>query len=185
MVFRCKTVLYLKTYPFLFLIFIISDLVLLLCVASYINTGMTTYRIVGVPYMEYSTVMAESVKRGPIISLRRRSQLAGTLVNIFLWITQLGFCCVYFVFMAVNVRQVSELQLVIYLVSINIWLSIWSHIRANIVNGHCKYSLSAMVTSLAKARFSYILTMWEKQNLLSTALRSFYQSQFSWFIFID
>ena len=61
--------------------------------------------------MEYATVMVEAVKRGPIISLRSFSKEAGYIINAFLWITQLGFCCVYFVFMAVNIRQVGVLLL--------------------------------------------------------------------------
>ncbi|XP_061643784.1 proton-coupled amino acid transporter 1 isoform X2 [Phyllopteryx taeniolatus] len=40
--------------------------------------------------------------------LRRHSQWGKRTVNLFLIITQLGFCCVYFVFLSDNVKQVVE-----------------------------------------------------------------------------
>ncbi|XP_028315971.1 proton-coupled amino acid transporter 1 isoform X2 [Gouania willdenowi] len=43
-----------------------------------------------------------------VTSLRRHSQWGKRTVNIFLIITQLGFCCVYFVFLSDNVKQVVE-----------------------------------------------------------------------------
>ena len=57
--------------------------------------------------MDYSTVMKNSVKHGPVKWLRKHSRIASRLVDIFLMITQLGFCCVYFVFMAENLRAVN------------------------------------------------------------------------------
>ncbi|XP_076170143.1 proton-coupled amino acid transporter 2 isoform X2 [Ptiloglossa arizonensis] len=44
---------------------------------------------------------------GPL-ALRKYSVLMRKLVNIFLCITQLGFCCVYFVFIATNMKQVLD-----------------------------------------------------------------------------
>lgn len=38
--------------------------------------------------------------------LRNWSRVMKTLVNIFLCVTQLGFCCVYFVFISSNLKQV-------------------------------------------------------------------------------
>ena len=56
--------------------------------------------------MDYSTVMKYAVRHGPFPSLYRHAGKASTVVDVFLMITQLGFCCVYFVFMAENIRQV-------------------------------------------------------------------------------
>ncbi|XP_053971891.1 proton-coupled amino acid transporter 2-like isoform X3 [Hylaeus volcanicus] len=44
---------------------------------------------------------------GPL-ALRKYSVLMRKLVNVFLCITQLGFCCVYFVFIARNMKQVLD-----------------------------------------------------------------------------
>ncbi|XP_017893262.1 proton-coupled amino acid transporter 2 isoform X1 [Ceratina calcarata] len=44
---------------------------------------------------------------GPL-SLRKYSVFMRQLVNVFLCITQLGFCCVYFVFIAKNMKQVLD-----------------------------------------------------------------------------
>ncbi|XP_029172044.1 proton-coupled amino acid transporter 1-like isoform X3 [Nylanderia fulva] len=44
---------------------------------------------------------------GPL-GLRKYSSLMRKLVNIFLCITQLGFCCVYFVFISTNMKQVLD-----------------------------------------------------------------------------
>lgn len=44
---------------------------------------------------------------GPL-GLRKYSNLMRKLVNIFLCVTQLGFCCVYFVFISTNMKQVLD-----------------------------------------------------------------------------
>ena len=57
--------------------------------------------------MDYATVAEEAFLCGPA-SLRRLAAPARKLVNTFLCITQLGFCCVYVVFVSQNVMQVSR-----------------------------------------------------------------------------
>ncbi|XP_032691428.1 proton-coupled amino acid transporter 1 isoform X2 [Odontomachus brunneus] len=46
---------------------------------------------------------------GPL-GLRRYSSLMRKLVNVFLCVTQLGFCCVYFVFISTNMKQVLDVH---------------------------------------------------------------------------
>lgn len=72
--------------------------------------------------MDYSTVMKTAVQHGPIPGIQKYANAAGTAVNVFLMITQLGFCCVYFVFMAQNIRQVIVFRFCIPYIDILFWL---------------------------------------------------------------
>lgn len=58
------------------------------------------------PFLNYG----ESVQHGMdnVLFLRRYSPWGKWIVNLFLIITQLGFCCVYFVFLSDNIKQVVE-----------------------------------------------------------------------------
>ncbi|XP_059487418.1 proton-coupled amino acid transporter-like protein CG1139 isoform X2 [Neocloeon triangulifer] len=56
---------------------------------------------------DFADTVHECFEAGPPI-IRKRAGLAKTLVNLFLCITQLGFCCVYFVFIANNMKQVMD-----------------------------------------------------------------------------
>ena len=62
---------------------------------------------VGLRAMDYAMVAEEAFLCGPA-PLRRLAAPARKLVNTFLCITQLGFCCVYVVFVSQNVKQVSR-----------------------------------------------------------------------------
>ncbi|KAM3612608.1 uncharacterized protein V6R79_011071 [Siganus canaliculatus] len=57
-----------------------------------------------------SLTYGEAVQHGMenVSWLRRHSQWGKHTVNLFLIITQLGFCCVYFVFLSDNIKQVVE-----------------------------------------------------------------------------
>ncbi|CAG04525.1 unnamed protein product, partial [Tetraodon nigroviridis] len=57
-----------------------------------------------------SLTYSEAVQYGMenVSWLRRHSYLGKQTVNLFLIITQLGFCCVYFVFLSDNIKQVVE-----------------------------------------------------------------------------
>ncbi|XP_033221689.1 proton-coupled amino acid transporter 1 isoform X2 [Belonocnema kinseyi] len=68
---------------------------------------------------------------GPI-PLRKYSVFMRKLVNVFLCVTQLGFCCVYFVFISTNMKQVLDVygwemsvQLHMAIVLVPIVLSTW------------------------------------------------------------
>ncbi|KAM6924207.1 neutral amino acid uniporter 4 [Xenentodon cancila] len=58
------------------------------------------------PSMTYGEVMQYGMEN--VSWLRRHSAWGRRTVNLFLIITQLGFCCVYFVFLSDNVKQVVE-----------------------------------------------------------------------------
>uniref|UniRef100_A0A1A8JR59 Solute carrier family 36 (Proton/amino acid symporter), member 1 n=2 Tax=Nothobranchius kuhntae TaxID=321403 RepID=A0A1A8JR59_NOTKU len=58
------------------------------------------------PSLSYGEVMQYGMEN--VSWLRRHSQWGKRMVNLFLIITQLGFCCVYFVFLSDNVKQVVE-----------------------------------------------------------------------------
>ncbi|KAG5890794.1 hypothetical protein JTB14_007188 [Gonioctena quinquepunctata] len=55
--------------------------------------------------LNFSEVVENAFKTGPEC-LQKYSSLAKLLINVFLCITQLGFCCVYFVFVAANLHDV-------------------------------------------------------------------------------
>ncbi|KAI8508538.1 hypothetical protein Bbelb_136370 [Branchiostoma belcheri] len=58
--------------------------------------------------MDYGEVAENACRVGPIMFLRRHRVAVRRVVNAFLLLTQLGFCCVYFVFMARNAEQILQ-----------------------------------------------------------------------------
>ncbi|KAL6117347.1 slc36a1 [Pungitius sinensis] len=58
------------------------------------------------PSLSYGEAMEYGMEN--VSWLRRHSQWGKHIVNLFLIITQLGFCCVYFVFLSDNIKQVVE-----------------------------------------------------------------------------
>nr|XP_014351614.1 PREDICTED: proton-coupled amino acid transporter 1 [Latimeria chalumnae] len=58
------------------------------------------------PFLDYGDAVQCGLEVGPVAWLRSHSYLGRRLVHVFLILTQLGFCCVYFVFLAVNIKQV-------------------------------------------------------------------------------
>nr|CAD7399178.1 unnamed protein product [Timema poppensis] len=57
------------------------------------------------PALDFSEVVEAAFATGPS-RLRTYSHFSKIIVNVFLCITQLGFCCVYFVFVAANLSEV-------------------------------------------------------------------------------
>ncbi|XP_023702924.2 proton-coupled amino acid transporter-like protein pathetic isoform X1 [Cryptotermes secundus] len=60
-----------------------------------------------VPALGFSEVCETAFETGPP-NLRKYSQAVRIIINVFLCITQLGFCCVYFVFVAANLEEVMK-----------------------------------------------------------------------------
>lgn len=58
--------------------------------------------------LDYAGVVEYSVRYGGVRWLQRFHRPVHHTVNVFIFITQLGFCCVYFVFMAENLVQILE-----------------------------------------------------------------------------
>lgn len=58
------------------------------------------------PSLSYGEAMQYGIEN--VSWLRRHSHWGKRVVDVFLIITQLGFCCVYFVFLSENVKQVVE-----------------------------------------------------------------------------
>ncbi|XP_066147057.1 proton-coupled amino acid transporter-like protein pathetic isoform X1 [Euwallacea fornicatus] len=57
------------------------------------------------PSLSFAEVVEMAFQTGPKF-LQNYSKLAKLVINIFLFLTQLGFCCVYFVFVAANLQEV-------------------------------------------------------------------------------
>lgn len=56
------------------------------------------------PALSFSEVVEDSFASGPVF-LRPYAKTMKNIVNVFLVITQLGFCCVYFLFVATNIQD--------------------------------------------------------------------------------
>lgn len=75
------------------------------CMHMLVKCSHELCRRMKVPSLSFSEVCYAAFETGPI-GMRKYSLLARQIINIFLCITQLGFCCVYFIFVAVNLREV-------------------------------------------------------------------------------
>ncbi|KAM9311014.1 proton-coupled amino acid transporter 1-like [Gastrophryne carolinensis] len=60
------------------------------------------------PFVDYGDAVMYGMESSPIQWLRANAVWGRRLVGFFLILTQLGFCCVYFVFLADNIKQVVE-----------------------------------------------------------------------------
>ncbi|XP_049867849.1 proton-coupled amino acid transporter-like protein pathetic isoform X1 [Pectinophora gossypiella] len=61
------------------------------------------------PALSFSEVVEDAVASGPVF-LRPYAKKMKNVVNVFLVITQLGFCCVYFLFVATNLQDTIPLS---------------------------------------------------------------------------
>ncbi|KAL7740925.1 hypothetical protein ACLKA6_014085 [Drosophila palustris] len=77
------------------------------CMHMLVNCSHELCRRLQQPSLNFSEVAFCSFETGPL-GLRRYSHLARRVVTTFLFITQIGFCCVYFLFVALNVKDVMD-----------------------------------------------------------------------------
>lgn len=64
------------------------------------------FRKVGVPSLDYGDLAYYSIHFGPAERLRKYANTGRRLVNISIAVEQFGVCCIYYVFIAQNMRQV-------------------------------------------------------------------------------
>ncbi|XP_016829640.3 proton-coupled amino acid transporter 1 isoform X1 [Cricetulus griseus] len=63
------------------------------------------------PFLDYGDTVMYGLECSPSSWIRSHSHWGRHIVDFFLIVTQLGFCCVYFVFLADNFKQACQLQL--------------------------------------------------------------------------
>lgn len=78
------------------------------CMHLLVENSQILCRRTNSPYLAYSDVAEKCFATSSSERLRKWSKTARLVVNVFLCITQLGFCCVYFVFVAQNIQQVFD-----------------------------------------------------------------------------
>uniref|UniRef100_A0A0N5A1Q2 Aa_trans domain-containing protein n=1 Tax=Parastrongyloides trichosuri TaxID=131310 RepID=A0A0N5A1Q2_PARTI len=74
------------------------------CCRQLVHSARFVCTIKGLQKVDYANVMRVAVESGPSW-IKHRGYAAKQLVNINMFIAQIGFCCVYFVFMADNLKQ--------------------------------------------------------------------------------
>ena len=77
------------------------------CMHILVNSSQELCRRTNVPFLTYSDVMSTCFATSNSPRIRKFSNIARITIDVFLCITQLGFCCVYFVFVSQNLQQVS------------------------------------------------------------------------------
>jgi len=78
------------------------------CMHLLVINSQELCRRTNAPYLTYADVAEKCFETSSSARLRKYGRRARTAVDTFLCITQLGFCCVYFVFVSQNIQQVFD-----------------------------------------------------------------------------
>lgn len=131
------------------------------CMHILVRCSHELSRRMQVPSLDFSQVCAASFETGPP-GMRRYARGVRTVTNVFLCITQLGFCCVYFLFVALNLQEVVTRYYKTYDIRIYLILLLGPMILLNLVK-NLKYltpvSLLATVLTVGglSITFHYLL----------------------------
>ena len=79
------------------------------CMHILVNCSQELCRRTNVDFLTYSDVTSTCFATSTNTKIRQCSRVARVVIDVFLCITQLGFCCVYFVFVSQNLQQVKLL----------------------------------------------------------------------------
>ncbi|KAI3381267.1 hypothetical protein SNEBB_003038 [Seison nebaliae] len=79
------------------------------CMALVVKCAHYLRAKTGIQELDYGNVVKQSLKCGPNLWLIKNAKYGKALVNITLLVTQIGFCCVYIVFIASNMKDVIEI----------------------------------------------------------------------------
>ncbi|XP_030618666.1 proton-coupled amino acid transporter 2 isoform X2 [Delphinapterus leucas] len=89
------------------------------------------------PFMDYGDTVMHGLEASPSTWLRNHAHWGRRIVSFFLIVTQMGFCCVYIVFLADNLKQVVE--------------------AVNSTTNNCHYNRTVILTPTMDSRL-YMLT---------------------------
>jgi len=78
------------------------------CMHILVHCSHELCRRTNLPSLSYSDVAETCFATSSNDRIKRLAPIARKVVNLFLCITQLGFCCVYFVFVSQNLKQVFD-----------------------------------------------------------------------------
>merc|ERR1719195_2118636 len=76
------------------------------CMHLLVGNSQELCRRTNLPFLSYSDVAETCFATSEHPRLRRAAATARKVVEVFLCITQLGFCCIYFVFVSQNLEQI-------------------------------------------------------------------------------
>ncbi|XP_066889514.1 proton-coupled amino acid transporter 2-like [Kogia breviceps] len=89
------------------------------------------------PFMDYGDTVMHGLEASPSTWLQNHAHWGRRIVSFFLIVTQMGFCCVYIVFLADNLKQVAE--------------------AVNSTTNNCHYNRTVILTPTVDSRL-YMLT---------------------------